>query len=435
WLSAEWNLEQLSVNSSTSKTQNLKLNTARQKKMFEFRLQSATTALSIAFIPLQPQSLPSRFFASSPPSHHKQCRLKQPKRKQQLLLLPAKCASDEEAERYMEQELGIPSTRTRTKEEWNDKPGSSGYEALLRGGDQVTSVLEEMITLLKDMNMDEASEKVAVELAAQGVIGKRVDEMESGFMMALDYMIDLAGKDQDDKRKELLEVIKETVLGHLTKKCPPHVQVIGLLCRTPDKDSRHELLRRVAAGGGAFEGKGDTKVHLPGANLNEIANQADDILETMETRPVVPDRKLLARLVLIREEAREMMGGGILDERNDRGFTTLPESEVNFLTKLVALKPGRTLRVMIKNVMLGKDEGTEDATEEGASSKERNSKGIAGRGSVSGRKPLPVRPGIFLETVTKVLGGIYSGNVSGITAQHLEWVHQNTLEILEEIAF
>ena len=48
----------------------------------------------------------------------------------------------------------------------------------------------------------------------------------------------------------------------------------------------------------------------------------------METRPVVPDRKLLARLVLIREEARGMMGGGILDERNNRGFYTLPEPEV-----------------------------------------------------------------------------------------------------------
>lgn len=48
----------------------------------------------------------------------------------------------------------------------------------------------------------------------------------------------------------------------------------------------------------------------------------------METRPVVPDRKLLARLVLIREEARNMMGGGILDERNDRGLNTLPEAEV-----------------------------------------------------------------------------------------------------------
>lgn len=47
--------------------------------------------------------------------------------------------------------------------------------------------------------MNEASENVAVELAAQGVIGKRVDEMESGFMMALDYMIQLADKDQEEK--------------------------------------------------------------------------------------------------------------------------------------------------------------------------------------------------------------------------------------------
>nr|GLL19645.1 uncharacterized protein LOC109173744 [Ipomoea trifida] len=162
---------------------------------------------------------------------------------------------------------------------------------------------------LEDMAMDDASE-----------------EMESGFMVALDYMFQIAEKDQDEKRKSLLEVVKETLLSHLTKKCPPHVQV-GLLCRTPKKESRHELLRRVAAGGGVFKSENGTKVHLPRANLNDIANQADDLLETMESRPVVPDRKLLARLVLIREEARNMMGGGILDERNDRGLDTLPESE------------------------------------------------------------------------------------------------------------
>lgn len=317
------------------------------------------------------------------------------------------------------------SSRGQENEEWD----SSQYNALLKGGEQVVSVLQEMVKILEDMNMDEASEEVAVKLAAQGVIGKRVDEMESGFIMALDYMIQTAEKDQDEKRKTLLEVIKETVLSHLTKKCPPHVQVIGLLCRTPGKESRHELLRRVAAGGGAFQSDNGTKVHLPGANLNDIANQADDLLETMETRPVVPDRKLLARLVLIREEARNMMGGGILDERNDRGLNTLPESEVNFLMKLVALKPGKTVREMIKNVMQGKDEGAEDSTGR------KISGGIAGRGSVTGRMPIPVRPGMFLETVSKVLGGIYAGNISGVTAQHLEWVHQNTLQILQEIAF
>ncbi|KAM1684143.1 hypothetical protein ACFX11_035635 [Malus domestica] len=49
------------------------------------------------------------------------------------------------------------------------------------------------------MNMDDASEEVAVEIAAQGVLRKRVDEMEAGFMMALDYMMQLADSDQDDK--------------------------------------------------------------------------------------------------------------------------------------------------------------------------------------------------------------------------------------------
>ncbi|XP_027336395.1 protein PEP-RELATED DEVELOPMENT ARRESTED 1, chloroplastic [Abrus precatorius] len=323
----------------------------------------------------------------------------------------------------------------RTSKANADSDTTSQRQALLRGGDQVISVLEEMILLLDDMNMDEESEKVAVELAAQGVIGKRVDEMESDFMMALDYMIQLAENDQDDKRKSLLEVIKETLLSHLTKKCPPHVQVIGLLCRTPKKESRHELLRRVAAGGGAFKGENDLKIHIPGANLNDIANQADDILESMETRPVVSDRKLLARLVLIREEARDMMGGGILDERNHRGFYTLPQPEVNFLAKLVALKPGDIVLDMIRNVMQGKDEGEESSGNDAQDdTTDREPTEFLGRPIVK-QKSLPVRPGMFLETVSKVLSGLYAGTDSGITAQHLEWVHRKTLQVLQEIAF
>jgi hypothetical protein len=60
--------------------------------------------------------------------------------------------------------------------------------------------------------------------------------------------------------------------------------VIGLLCRTPNKESRHELLRRVAAGGGVFKSENGTKVHIPGANLNDIANQADDLLEVIHQK-------------------------------------------------------------------------------------------------------------------------------------------------------
>ncbi|KAJ0723102.1 hypothetical protein HanOQP8_Chr08g0294151 [Helianthus annuus] len=53
---------------------------------------------------------------------------------------------------------------------------------------------------------------------------------------------------------------------------------------------------------------------------------------------------------------------------------------------------------MIKNVMLGKDEGADRTDEEDSKSVGTFSSGIAGKSS----KPNPVRPGMFLETVSKV---------------------------------
>lgn len=49
----------------------------------------------------------------------------------------------------------------------------------------------------------------------------------------------------------------------------------------------------------------------------------------MEENLPIRDRRLLARLVLAREEARGMMSGGFMDPRNDiRGLQNLPEAEV-----------------------------------------------------------------------------------------------------------
>lgn len=49
--------------------------------------------------------------------------------------------------------------------------------------------------------------------------------------------------------------------------------------------------------------------------------------------------------------------------------------QVNFLTKLVALRPGKTVEDMIRNVMQGKDEGAENSSgDEG-----KTSSGVAGR--------------------------------------------------------
>ena len=76
--------------------------------------------------------------------------------------------------------------------------------------------------------------------------------------------------------------------------------MIGLLCRTPKKESRQELLRRVAGGGGVFKSENGTKVHIPGANLNDIANQADDLLE------VIPQKNLYTIIFLFIIQASQV---------------------------------------------------------------------------------------------------------------------------------
>lgn len=53
--------------------------------------------------------------------------------------------------------------------------------------------------------------------------------------------------------------------------------------------------------------------------------------------------------------------------------------QVNFLTKLVALKPSKTVQEMIKNVMQGKNEGADNTASEEKDTNERISTGIAGR--------------------------------------------------------
>lgn len=154
----------------------------------------------------------------------------------------------------------------------------------------------------------------------------------------------------------------------------------------------------------------------------------------MEEKTTVPDRRLLARLVLVREEARSLLSGGLLDERNDRTkFRNLPEPEVNFLSKIVGLRPGPDLHKRLANVIAGQDEGA-DIVVSDEQGHPRNSKAQG----MKVKKPqlLPVRPGMFLETVTKVLGGMYETKAAGgVTFQQLEWIHKETLKILQDLAF
>lgn len=59
--------------------------------------------------------------------------------------------------------------------------------------------------------------------------------------------------------------------------------------------------------------------------------------------------------------------------------TILVKTQVNFLTKLVALRPGKTVAEMIRNVMLGKNEGEDKSDEDDKTNTEKIPGGITGR--------------------------------------------------------
>ncbi|KAB2636675.1 hypothetical protein D8674_027209 [Pyrus ussuriensis x Pyrus communis] len=136
----------------------------------------------------------SPHFLSLPsfPSHHSklpqsQLQPKQPNKKMQRHTLRWWCGSCEVGGGYPDDGLGVKGKNGTVREQGSSKLEPAQYEALLKG-----------LFKLEDMNADDASEEVAVEIAAQGVLRKRVDEMEAGFMMALDYMMQLADSNQDD---------------------------------------------------------------------------------------------------------------------------------------------------------------------------------------------------------------------------------------------
>lgn len=90
-------------------------------------------------LPTNPK--PTTLYFINNPTHF--LHLKRPKRKQLL----ASCTSYEVGGGYPEEEFDMQDTRRPIKEV-KPKMDTSEYEALLKGGDQVTSVLEEMIVLV-----------------------------------------------------------------------------------------------------------------------------------------------------------------------------------------------------------------------------------------------------------------------------------------------
>eukprot|EP00897_Mesotaenium_endlicherianum_P006949 jgi/Mesen1/6282/ME000324S05329 len=236
----------------------------------------------------------------------------------------------------------------------------SAWEDLLRGGEVVADVLSTMADLMAGIENLEEDSEMAVQLSAAAAVSAKMEELDQSFLIALDYMIKVAEEDEDAEKRALLNAVKEQTMRQLSNKLPPAMQVVSMLVSTKLKEDRKDVLCRAAAGGAELPLEGGGTTLVPYSKLDDIIAQADTLIESLEEKPRVADRRLLARLVLAREEARALMGGGLQDERNNtRGLKALSEPEVKFLSSLMSMKPGPLLRERLKEVMLGSKEGAD----------------------------------------------------------------------------
>lgn len=92
---------------------------------------------------LFPQCFPTA--TSSQPCHFQRLQLRQPKRRTQRFV---SSTSYEVGGGYPEEELDVEDRNGRPQQRGNQQLDSSQRDALLKGGEQVISVLQEMITLV-----------------------------------------------------------------------------------------------------------------------------------------------------------------------------------------------------------------------------------------------------------------------------------------------
>lgn len=190
-------------------------------------------------------------------------------------------------------------------------------KAFIKGGvEKAAVVLDEMLEeIMKELFADSAtryisasdpSEGLTEEEACRSAVVRRIEFLDANFLGALTGYIDMLKKSKGDEGQDgmlsLLEGIRTQVLYQVALRLPPAAGVLNRVLAHEEKDARLAVLREAMEGG-----KGD----IPGSDFESLSAAATQFIDDMEDAEVVIDRRLLARLCLVREEVR-----WIADERS-----------------------------------------------------------------------------------------------------------------------
>ena len=188
--------------------------------------------------------------------------------------------------------------------------------------------------------------------AARGAVAEALATLPRRFpqvVLAALKTAEGAGPEQEGMVEVLGWVYEETML-QLRADLPAAVRLVDLLCTLPTPAERLRAMAEAVQGGrsaAAAERGGGAAAEVPPCHPTEVVGACRHLLADLEGAAEVADRVLLARVCLVREEAR-LFADRLSDEGTEvvvpggRGTawpSTLPQLECSFVAEL--LKTGR----------------------------------------------------------------------------------------------
>ena len=166
------------------------------------------------------------------------------------------------------------------------------------------------------------------------VVASRLDELDQMFLYALNAYLHGAIENKEEEAAGMLLAIKDEVIRQLHKKLTPEMQVLSVAAEITDVQERSEFITRSL----------DTDAYnLFSCSAESLERAAEGVIIDMESLESIPDHALLARICLVREEARKIAARqpAVLGSKDPNygkvKIMAVPQKTLVFLNNLIGI--------------------------------------------------------------------------------------------------
>lgn len=257
--------------------------------------------------------------------------------------------------------------------------------------------------------------------AIRKAVASRLDQLDEAFLMALGAYIGAAEEQGDEALAGRLSRIQQQVLQDVSKRLPPEMQILDVVLRLLSRNERMSILRQAASGQGGND--------VPPCDIKRVRGAALQLVSDMEEQDAIPDRRLLARLCIAREEIAEVVAeqqyanrSGSTDDMYESNMVlhnqSVPKASVAFLKELLTMSDEAKRKAFLQKAFREEFEPGKQARK--AASQQASSSSV--------------RPGSFLTCVTATQAQMQSMKGAESTLAKLEIIRREALQALESIA-